>query len=108
MGFSEEKQLTAGISYGMLNLLGQLKSGPCLRSGPMQNRTCIWLPITSCCATCKGSYEQGEIMNAVLTWIIDNGYQLDGPAFDLYHIIPYKTTDPNDFVVEVCYPVWKK
>lgn len=65
--------------------------------------------VTAACATYQGPYEQiSEIMNAVLTWIVDNGYQFDGPAFNIYHISPYETTDPSEFVTEVCYPVRKK
>lgn len=65
--------------------------------------------VTAACATYKGPYEQiGEIMNAVLTWVVDNGYQFDGPAFNIYHVSPYETADANEFVTEVCYPVRKK
>lgn len=66
-------------------------------------------PVTVASAVCKGSYEQmGEIMTAVANWATDNGYEFDGPAFNIYHVSPHETSDPNEFVTEVCYPVRKK
>ena len=57
-------------------------------------------------ATCRGSYDQmGDIMAAVAAWVTDNGYEFDGPAFNIYHVSPHETSDPNEFVTEVCYPV---
>lgn len=32
----------------------------------------------------------------------------DGPMFNIYHVSPHETSDPNEFVTEVCYPVKKK
>lgn len=64
--------------------------------------------VTAACATCKGSYDQmGEVMAAVACWVTDNGYEFDGPAFNIYHVSPHETSDPNEFVTEVCYPVRK-
>ena len=60
-------------------------------------------------AVCKGSYDQmGEVNAAVAAWVEANGYDFDGPMFNIYHISPYETSDPNEFVTEVCYPVRKK
>lgn len=28
--------------------------------------------------------------------------------FNIYHVSPHETSDPNEFVTEVCYPVKKK
>lgn len=65
--------------------------------------------VTVASATCKGSYEQmNAIMAAVASWVTDNGYEFDGPAFNIYHVSPHETSDPNEFVTEVCYPVRKK
>lgn len=62
--------------------------------------------VTVASATCKGAYDQmGEVMAAVASWVEANGYVFDGPAFNIYHISPYETHDPNEFVTEVCYPV---
>ncbi len=60
-------------------------------------------------AVCKGSYDQiGEVNAAVAAWVEANGYAFDGTAFNIYHVSPYDTDDPDEFVTEVCYPVRKK
>ena len=60
-------------------------------------------------ATCKGAYDQmDEVMSAVAQWVSDNGYVFSGPAFNIYHVSPYETSDPDEYVTEVCYPVRKK
>ena len=60
-------------------------------------------------AVCKGSYDQISAVNAaVASWVEANGYAFDGTAFNIYHVSPYETGDPNEFVTEVCYPVRKK
>ena len=65
--------------------------------------------VTVASATCRGSYEQmNDIMAAVANWVRDNGYEFDGPAFNIYHVSPYETQDPSEFVTEVCYPVRRK
>lgn len=65
--------------------------------------------VTVASATCRGSYEQmNDIMAAVANWVRDNGYELDCPAFNIYHVSPYETQDPSEFVTEVCYPVRRK
>lgn len=57
-------------------------------------------------ATCQGSYEQmGAVNQAVVSWAADNGYQLDGPMFNIYHVGPAQTADPDQWVTEVCFPV---
>ena len=38
----------------------------------------------------------------------DNGYAFDGPAFNIYHVNPSETDDPEEYVTEVCYPVKKR
>ena len=58
---------------------------------------------------CRGSYEQmGDIMASVTGWVRDNGYEFEGPAFNIYHVSPHETQNPEEFVTEVCYPVRKK
>ena len=65
--------------------------------------------VTVASTTCKGSYDQmSDIMAAVAGWVTDNGYEFDGPAFYIYHVSPHETSDPNEFVTEVCYPVRRK
>lgn len=66
-------------------------------------------PVTFASATYKGSYDKiNEVNIAVANWVKDNGYQFDGYAFNIYHVSPHETDDPNELVTEVCYPVKKK
>ena len=65
--------------------------------------------VTVASAACKGSYQQlNEVMAAVAAWVEANGYAFDGPAFNIYHVSPHETQNPEEFVTEVCYPVRKK
>ena len=65
--------------------------------------------VTVASAICRGSYDQRRgVMAAVAGWVTDNGYEFDGPAFNIYHVSPHETSDPNEFVTEVCYPVRRK
>ena len=65
--------------------------------------------VTVACATCKGSYEQmGQVNAAIAAWAAGNGFVFSGPMFNIYHVSPHETDDPNEFVTEVCYPVRKK
>ena len=59
-------------------------------------------------AVCKGSYDQiGEVNAAVAAWVEANGYAFDGTAFNIYHVSPHETRNPDEFVTEVCYPIKK-
>ena len=63
-------------------------------------------PVTAATAVCRGSYAQlNDVMTAVAAWVLDNGYPLSGPAFNLYHVSPHETSNPDEFVTEVCYPI---
>ena len=54
----------------------------------------------------KGSYAQmGDANAAVASWIQANGYKICGPMFNIYHVGPAQTQDPEEFVTEVCFPV---
>lgn len=54
----------------------------------------------------KGSYDQmGEAYASVVSWIKENGYKMNGPMFNIYHVGPVQTQDPNEFVTEACFPV---
>ena len=60
-------------------------------------------------ATYKGSYEQlTEVNLAVANWVRDNGYEFNGAMFCIYHVSPAQTSDPDELVTEVCYPVKRK
>lgn len=66
-------------------------------------------PIQIASATYKGSYEKiNEVNEAVANWVRDNGYEFNGFSFCIYHVSPYETKNPDEFVTEVCYPVKKK
>lgn len=57
----------------------------------------------------KGSYDLiNDVYAAVIEWINGNGYEFAGEMFNIYHISPAETKDPNELVTEVCYPVRKK
>ena len=63
--------------------------------------------VASC--TYQGSYTQiTEVYAAVIEWMEANGYAPAGPMFNIYHVSPHETLDPDEFVTEVCYPVRKK
>ena len=65
--------------------------------------------VTVASATCKGSYDLiDEVNAAVCAWIAANGYTFNGPMFNIYHVSPHETDDPNEYVTEVCYPVKKQ
>ena len=60
-------------------------------------------------ATFRGSYDQISAVNeAVAAWVVDNGWAFDGLFFNIYHVSPHDTRNPDEFVTEVCYPVKRK
>lgn len=60
-------------------------------------------------ATYKGGYEKiDEVNTAVANWVQDNGYDFNGLSFNIYHVSPHETQNPEEWVTEVCYPVKKK
>ena len=66
-------------------------------------------PVLIASATYKGSYEQLSAVNqAVANWINDNGYDFNGVMFNIYHVSPAQTQNPDELVTEICYPVKKK
>ena len=65
--------------------------------------------ITVASATFQGSYEQiTDVYAAVISWTEENGYECTAPMFNIYHVSPHETQNPDEFVTEVCYPVKKK
>ena len=60
-------------------------------------------------ATFRGGYDQiSDVNEAVAAWVVDNGYAFDGLFFNIYHVSPHETRNPDEFVTEVCYPVRRK
>ena len=54
----------------------------------------------------KGSYEQmGDATATVVSWINENGYEVNGPMFNIYHVSPAQTQNPEEYVTEVCFPI---
>ena len=43
-----------------------------------------------------------------MAWIEENGYEMDGQMFSIYHVSPHETQNPDELVTEVCYPVRRK
>ena len=65
--------------------------------------------VTVASSTYKGSYTQiTDVYAAVIAWMEDNGYEPAGPLFNIYHVSPLETQNPEEFVTEICYPVKKK
>ena len=63
--------------------------------------------VASC--TYQGSYTQiTEVYAAVIAWMESNDYEPAAPMFNIYHVSPHETQNPDDFVTEICYPVKKK
>ena len=70
-------------------------------------RTLPEVTVASC--TYKGSYTQiTEVYAAVIAWMEANGYEAAGPMFNIYHVSPHETQNPEEFVTEICYPVKRK
>lgn len=66
-------------------------------------------PIQIASATYKGSYDQiSKVNTAVANWVVENGYDFDGKSFCIYHVGPGQTSNPEEMVTEVCFPVKKK
>ena len=54
----------------------------------------------------KGSYDQmGEAYATVASWIKANGYKMNGPMFNIYHVSPAQTQNPDEYVTEACFPI---
>jgi len=54
----------------------------------------------------KGSYDQMvDAYASVISWINANGYKHSGPMFNIYHVSPAQTQNPEEYVTEVCFPV---
>ena len=70
-------------------------------------RTLPEVTVASC--TYQGSYTQiTEVYATVIAWMESNGYEPAAPMFNIYHVSPHETQNPDEFVTEICYPVKKK
>lgn len=67
-------------------------------------RTLPAVKVASCVV--NGGYEQmPEVYTAVISWVKENGYESSGAMFNIYHVSPHETQNPDEFVTEVCYPI---
>lgn len=65
-------------------------------------------PVTVAATVVRGSYALlNEAIAPVAAWISDNGYTFNGPVFTIYHVSPHETSNPDEYVTEICYPVQK-
>lgn len=54
----------------------------------------------------KGSYGQmNDAITTIVSWINANGYMVSGHMFNIYHIGPAQTKNPDEYVTEVCFPI---
>ncbi len=54
----------------------------------------------------KGRYDQMvDAYATVVSWIKENGYNMNGHMFNIYHVGPAQTQNPDEYVTEVCFPV---
>lgn len=59
--------------------------------------------------TFRGSYDQiGAANEALVAWAAANGWEFCGLCFNIDHVSPHDTRNPEEFVTEVCYPVKRK
>lgn len=56
-----------------------------------------------------GSYETiSDASAALAAWVEKNGYQMCGVMFNVYHVSPHETQNPDELVTEVCIPVKRR
>lgn len=56
-----------------------------------------------------GSYETiSDASASVAAWVEKNGYQMCGVMFNVYHVSPHETQNPDELVTEVCIPVKRR
>lgn len=66
-------------------------------------------PVLIASATYKGGYDKIDgVSEAVANWVRENGYDFNGPSFNIDHVSPHETQNPDEWVTEVCYPVKRK
>ncbi|MDQ0087876.1 DNA-binding transcriptional MerR regulator [Paenibacillus anaericanus] len=63
-------------------------------------------PVIAATLTYKGGYIQlKEANQAIANWISDNGYEFNGPMFNILHVSPETEPDPENLITEVCFPI---
>lgn len=57
----------------------------------------------------RGGYSTlSEAYGAIVSWIIENGYEIAGAPFDLYIRTQFDSLSPEDWETEVYFPIQKK
>ena len=63
---------------------------------------------TDASVTFTGDYSQiTEVCMAITMWIKENGYELDGANFCIYHKGWGQCDNPKEFMTEICFPIRK-
>ena len=63
-------------------------------------------PVKVASCIIKGSYDQmTDAYASIVSWISENGYKTNGPMFNIYHVSPAQTQNPDEYVTEACFPV---
>lgn len=56
--------------------------------------------------TYQGGYSRiSETNPYIAKWILENQYEICGPAFNIYHTSPENEENEDDFITEVCFPI---
>jgi len=54
----------------------------------------------------KGRYDLlKEATGQLVNWIADNGYEITGNMFNVYHISPETERNPENMITEICFPI---
>ena len=48
------------------------------------------------------------LVEVVASWVKNGGYLWNGPMFNIYHVSPGVTQNPEEWVTEACFPVKKR
>lgn len=54
----------------------------------------------------KGHYSLlKEATGQLVNWIADNGYEIIGNMFNIYHVSPETESNPENMITEICFPI---
>ena len=106
-----------GMAWAMMGeCKNMVPADPCLAAAEFLDKEykeenaeiVVWMTAAVKVASCiiRGGYEQmGDATATVISWISENGYQVTGPMFNIYHVSPNETKNPDEYVTEVCFPI---
>ena len=85
----------------------KIVKGTCPDTEHVKFQTFPEVTVASC--TYQGSYTLIiDVDAAVIAWMELNGYEPAGPMFNICHVGPHETQNPDEFVTKICCPVKKK